>query len=130
MIFEYQVLALTSIFFLVAWVPVSIAKKKTFGLRWLASNRNPVSGKELPAWGQRAERAHNNLKDNFPAFITAILLLGVMGKFDNSTQWLSGTYLVARLGHYLAYTLGKVPFRALFYFTGLIANIILLAKIL
>lgn len=130
MYIEYQALALLSIFFVLAWLPVSAAKYETFGLKWLLSNRRPVEGKQLDSWGARCERAHNNLKDNFPAFVAAILLLGTMERFDNHTAIASVIYVVARFGHYLSYGIGNVLARAIFYFSGLIANIYLLIKVL
>lgn len=127
--FEYQILGLMTVFFLFAWFPVSVGKLKTFGGRWLASNRVPVQGKELPPWAARCDRAYNNLKDYFPAFIVAVLVLGINGKFDESTKWVSAVYVAARIGHYIAYGLGSVKFRALFFFIGLFANSYLLIKI-
>lgn len=89
-----------------------------------------MPGKELEGWAARCERAHNNLKDNFPGFIAAILLLGITNKSDESTAIISVVYVVARIGHYIVYGMGYVPLRALFYFTGLLGNIYLLIKVL
>lgn len=126
---EFVSLAVMSMFFLVAWFPVSMGKWKSFGFKWLASNRVPVSGTELPDWAARCERAHNNLKDNFPAFVTAILALGVLNKFDNGTALAAVIYTAARIGHYISYGIGNVLARAIFFFSGLIANFYLLIKI-
>lgn len=127
---EYISLTVMSILFLYAFLPVSLGKKKTFGVNWLLSNRAPVAGKELDGWAARCERAHNNLKDNFPAFIAAILLLGMTNKFDDTTAIISVVYVVCRVCHYIVYGLGIVPLRALFYFTGLFGNTYLLIKVL
>jgi len=129
MAFEYKMLVLMTLFFLVAWLPSSIAKWKSFGGRWLGSNRNPVVGKELIPWGARAERAHANLKDNFPGFVVAILLLGSLSKFDALTTWAAGLYVIGRVIHFVAYTAGNVLIRALSYFIALSANVYLLSKV-
>ena len=129
MAFEYKMLVVMTLFFLFAWFPSSIAKWKTFGGKWLGSNRNPIAGKELQSWGARAERAHSNLKDNFPGFVVAIVLLGSLNKFDATTCWAAGLYVVGRAIHFISYIAGNVPFRALGYFLGLGSNIYLLAKI-
>lgn len=129
MSFEYQALGLMTVFFLFAWFPVSIGKWKTFGWKWLASNRTPVQGKELLPWAARCDRAYNNLKDYFPAFIVAVLVLGVNGKFDESTKWATALFVAARICHYISYGLGSVRFRASFFFVGLFANLYLLIKI-
>jgi uncharacterized MAPEG superfamily protein len=126
---EYQMLGLMTLFFLFAWAPVSVGKFRSFGPKWLASNRNPLQGKELEAWSQRCDRAYNNLKDYFPAFVAAILILGATGKFDDSTRIASMIFFFARIGHYIAYGFGNVPMRAVFFFSGLICNTYLLIKV-
>ena len=127
--FEYQTLAIFTFLFLFAWVPVSIGKWQTFGTGWIKSNRDPVSGKQLPAWAARCERAYNNLKDYFPGFIVAILILGSMNKFDSGTKIAASVYVLARLGHYIVYGLGIVSLRAVFFSVGVLSNVYLLIKI-
>lgn len=129
MLFEYKMLAFMTFIFLLAWMPSSIAKWKSFGPKWLMSNRNPVTGKELRPWGARAERAHQNLKDNFPGFVVAILLLGITNHFDSLTAWAAGLYVFGRLGHFLFYVLGHVPLRAIFFMLALSCNLFLLLKV-
>ena len=127
--FEFKMLAVMTVIFLVAWLPSSIAKWQSFGGKWLASNRNPLAGKELRPWGARAERAHSNLKDNFPGFIVAILILGWANKFDAYTSWAAGLYVLGRIIHLISYTAGNVLVRALSYFLALGANIYLLTQV-
>ncbi len=129
MAFEYQMLSLMTIFFIFAWLPASVAKYQAFGPKWLASNRTPIANKELPAWGQRAERAHNNLKDYFPGFIVAIIVLGALNKFDSITYWCSMIFVLSRVIHLFSYVAGNVTLRALSFTTGILSNLILLIKI-
>ena len=56
---EYTALALMTVFFLLAWVPLSIGKIRSFGKKWILSNRKPVAGKELLPWAARCERAYH-----------------------------------------------------------------------
>lgn len=127
---EYISLTIMALFFILAWVPVSIGKWQSFGSTWLVSNRIPIAGKELLPWAARFDRAYNNLKDYFPAFIVAILVLGSLNKFDHVTGWASIIYVIGRMGHYVSYAAGHVPLRAFFYCLGLISNLYLLIKIL
>lgn len=129
MIFEYSMLALMTLFFLFAWMPVSLAKYQAFGGKWLGSNREPVEGKSLAPWGQRAERAYNNLKDYFPAFAVTIILLGLTQRFDEATAYASAIYVGGRILHYLSYSLGSVKFRFISYVASMGANIFLLVKL-
>lgn len=127
---EITALALMSILFLFAFLPVSFGKKQAFGGRWLASNRNPIEGKELPRWAQRCERAHQNLKDNFPGFVAAILLLLVLDKTNQTTGYLAMGYVLARIIHYAAYGWGNVFIRFLAYVSGLGINVYLLLLVI
>jgi uncharacterized MAPEG superfamily protein len=128
--FEYKMLVVMTFFFLFAWLPSSVAKLRSFGGKWLASNRSPLIGKELAPWGARAERAYSNLKDYFPGFVVAILLLGTLNKFNELTAWAAGLYVFARLVHYIAYTAGNVTVRFLAYVLAMSSNVFLLVKVL
>lgn len=126
---EYTMLALMALFFLYAWFPVSVGKKQSYGLKWLASNRDTAPKRELPLWAQRCDRAHNNLRDYFPAFAVAILVLGAQDKFDVTTSYAATTFFVCRVGHYISYGMGNFLGRFLFFATSLIAQTYLLIKI-
>jgi uncharacterized MAPEG superfamily protein len=126
---EYQILAIATLLFMFAWLPVSIGKSRSFGLKWLASNRAPAKDKELEGWASRCERAYANLKDYFPAFIVAILLLGQLNKFDETTKWAAILFVVARVTHYTAYGFGNFSMRFLSYILAMAANLYLLLKV-
>ncbi len=127
--FDYQALAAMTILFAFAWLPVSIGKARAFGGKWLASNRDPLAEKALEPWASRCERAYANLKDYFPAFVVAVLLLGATGKFDQSTAIVSGLFVLGRVGHYISYGLGSVGARATFFGMSFFANLYLLLKV-
>lgn len=127
--FEYQMLAIMTLIFMFAWIPSSIAKWQSFGTRWLASNRSPLVGRELVPWGARVERAYANLKDYFPAFAVAIILLGILQKFDYSTSWAAGLFVAGRIIHFIAYGMGNVSMRFLSYTIALSSNLFLLVKV-
>ncbi len=128
--FEYQMLTIMTLIFLFAWLPSSIGKYLSFGRKWIGGNRAPIPGAELLPWAGRVERAYANLKDYFPAFVVAILLLGQMGKFDEGTKLASAIFVAGRVGHYIVYGLGIVPLRAATYCLATGANLYLLIKIL
>ncbi len=129
MAFEYQILTYATLFYMFAWLPSSVGKFRSFGGRWLASNREHP-GKELLPWAARCERAYANLKDYFPAFVVAILLLGVLGKFDGTTSVTAALFLLGRVLHFLAYAIGSVPGRFVSYLVAMGANLFLLVKVL
>lgn len=127
---EYQCLAIMTFLFLFAWFPVSVGKWKSFGEKWLASNRDPLQEKSLIPWAARCDRAYSNLKDYFPAFIVAVLLLGITNKFNNGTAIASLLFVLARAGHYASYGVGFVRARAIFFAIGIFANVYLLLQVL
>lgn len=116
----------TTAFFLVAWAPTSFAKKKTYGVKYLLSNRDPETRPELPLWAQRAERAYENLKSYFPGFVVAVLLLIFQGKSSTEIQVAAWIYFAARLAHFTLYTLGNPAGRAAAWATAMLANLYLL----
>lgn len=127
---EFICLALLALFLVLAFIPASYGKGKTYGIKWAASNRDRIPAKDLPLWVSRCERAHINLKDNFPSFAVTIFILAFMGKFSSTTAFCAQLYLGARLVHFLSYGIGNSPLRTLGYMTGLTINIYLIFLVL
>jgi len=126
MLNEYQSLAFMSLFFILAWLPSSIAKFQAYGAGYLVSSRTKKPDRQLPVWGIRSENAHNNLKDNLLGFVSAILILGLLGKFNSTTQLCAMIYVCARVSHFFIYIAGLNRPRTLAYAVGLCSNIYLL----
>ncbi|MGH8273657.1 MAG: MAPEG family protein [Gammaproteobacteria bacterium] len=123
---ELYMLAAATLLALVAFLPASLAKARTHGQRWLASNRDTEGLAPLPKWGQRAERAHANLKENYPAFAAAVLLLAVSGHFELGTAIASVVFVAARLVHMAAYVGGVFWPRTIAWALGWAATIYIL----
>ena len=126
MAFEFSMLLVMTLFFLFAWLPSSVGKYQSYGTKWLASNREIPKDKVLAPWAGRAERAYNNLKDYFPAYVVAILVLGATNQFTAGTQWAAALYVVGRVLHFICYCYGHVLGRASFFFLALFSNLYLL----
>ena len=88
------------------WFPASVGKGRTFGIRWLAGNREPMASRTLPEWAARAERAQKNLLDYLPAFIIAVLVLASSGGSTAHSATACLTFAGARYLHALVYMLG------------------------
>lgn len=126
MAFEMLMLGLTTLLLAVAWLPASVAKYHAYGLNWLASNRSTAGLPAMPEWGQRCIRAHENLKENYPAFAVAVLLLAFTGGFTPGTAVASALFLGARLVHMSAY-IGGIPWLRIVAWTlGFLATLYLL----
>jgi uncharacterized MAPEG superfamily protein len=126
MSFEMLMLGLTTLLLMLVWIPGSIAKSLTYGWNWLASNRSTEGLQQLPEWGQRCVRADANLRENYPAFAVAVLLLAFTGGFTPGTALASAMFLGARLVHIPAYIAGIPWLRTLAWGLGFLATLYLL----
>lgn len=109
----WALLAMT-FFTLFAWLPGSVGKKQSYGMKWLAGNRNP-SDRPLLEWASRAERAYQNLKDYFPCFVVAILLLAHLELFNSFTAFAAWGFVALRVLHMIVYIAGLPMLRALIW---------------
>lgn len=123
---ELQMLALMTLLFAFAWLPASLSKYRSYGLGWVFSNRSTAGLPPLPEWGQRAERAHRNLRENFPAFAVAVLLLALNGGFTPATGLAAVLFVAARVAHFAGYVAGVVWLRTCSWAMGLLATLYLL----
>lgn len=101
-------------------------------VRGLAGTMANPSVADLPqaAWAQRAHAAHGNAIENLAVFAPTVLAIEVLGAGNDTVVLACQVYFVARLAHYVVYTLG-VPFvRTLAYFAGWGANAVLLVRLL
>jgi len=127
MAFELQMLALMTLLLMLAWLPASVCKYQAYGLGWLLSNRSTAGLPALPEWGQRAERAHDNLLANYPGFAVAVLLLALTGGYTEGTRLAAALFAGARIVHMPAYIHGVVWPRFISWSLGLLASLYLLS---
>lgn len=114
-----------SLLLALAWFPASVAKRRTWGDRWLASNRETEGLPPLPAWGRRAVRAHDNLKENFPAWAALLLLVIAMDWQSTTTAWAAAVFPIARLGHITSYVAGYFWPRTICWMIGMVCTLTL-----
>jgi uncharacterized MAPEG superfamily protein len=112
------------------WVLIQIeARGKTAraGLGWNMSNRDEEP--EMPKWIHRARRAIANHKENFPFFLTAVVVVHLAGKADKVSALAAIVYVVARAIHGLLYTAGVTKVRSAAYLAGLIAAFVIFSRL-
>lgn len=119
---------ITTIVFLFAWLPSSIAKHGQLGVKYLVGNRSGSS--ELSGWGGRVERAYENWKSYFPGFIMAISLLSIKGKVEPSHVNACWLYLAARVSHMTFYGMGIPKLRFISFMISFSSVIYLLLQVL
>lgn len=123
---EMTVLGLVTLFYLFAWLSPVLAKSQVYGFRWLAGDHATRGLPPLPPLAQRALRAHGSLKESYPAFAVAVLLLAFSGGFTRFTALAAWVFLAARLVHMPACILGLSLLRNLSWLLGLAATLYLL----
>ena len=117
MTIELKMLVLASLLSIVlAFVP-PIALILKHGLRYAAGNRD--ENRPLPAWGDRAQRAQNNLLANLPAFAALILVATVMGVTNDGTALGAEKFFWARVAHATVYIAGIPYVRTVAFVVGL-----------
>lgn len=127
---EFQMLAWSTLLLMLGWLPGSAAKRRAWGMRWLVSNRETEGLPPLTGWGGRAVRAHENLKENYPAFAVAVLLLLVAGaQGERATEIAAIVFLAARLVHMGAYLAGNFWIRTTAWATGWVATLVILLQV-
>ena len=126
--FELYMLAAATFLVLLAFVPGSFYKMQAYGgMPWLASNRELEKKPPLTGAAARADRAHANLKENFPAFVAAILILIYSGHSSTGTAVASAVFVVARILYIPAYIGGIPPLRTLMWSLGWASTLYILA---
>jgi len=105
-------LLILTAFFGIAWLPGSMAKRRAYGWGWMLSNRDDKTLPPLPLWGERANRAYENLKNYFPVFAVPVLILIQRGESDTAIRWACAGYVLCRLAHFAMYSAGSVVGRA------------------
>jgi len=98
------------------------------GVQWAFGNRD--SALTVPAWAERAQRAHVNLTENLAAFAILVLAAQISGKSGSLTAFGAAIFFWARVAHVLVYTAGIVGVRTLVFFIGTFGEVLILTALL
>ena len=126
---ELRLLAYTAFICLVLWIPYVLAVIKARGLTRAVGY--PTGGTEdLPAWGQRAQRAHMNLVENLAPFAALVLVAHAIGASNATTVLGAQLFFYARIVHLVVMIAGIPWLRTLAFAVGLIGNLMIFWQIL
>ncbi len=98
------------------------------GVAWALGNRHTPL--EIPAWAERAQRAHANMIENLAPFAILVLAAHAAGKTGDAVSLGAAIFFWARVGHFLVYTAGVIGVRTALFFVGLAGEIVILAALL
>ena len=113
--------------FVLSMVEVT-GKTKAAGTEWNAGNRE--SEQKFPEWVERAGRALGNHKENFPLFLTAVVVTHLVHRTDSVTAWAAIAYVGLRVAHGLVYIAGIQKLRSLLFLGSLICVFAIFSRLL
>lgn len=83
-------------------------------------NARPRVGQEaLQGWRQRADWAHRNQFEAFPAFAAAVIVAGLAHAGQGRIDWLAGLFILFRLAYSAAYLADRAALRSACWFGGI-----------
>lgn len=110
------------------FVPYGIAQTFVWGVPISVGNREATP--PLPAWAERAIRAHRNMLENFPHFAAFVIVAHVSGASNEATALGASIFFWARVAHATVYIAG-IPFaRTVAFFAGLTGEGIILVQLI
>ena len=108
---ELMYLLLTAILTGVLWIPVVIGYVKSRGPLKPSDYVIAPTG-PLPAWVNRANRAHMNAVENFATFATVVLIANAVEVSTSVTEISAAVYFYARAAHAVVHVSGFSLFSA------------------
>ncbi|MBU6459194.1 MAG: MAPEG family protein [Bradyrhizobium sp.] len=97
------------------------------GFDWAASNREAELN--VPAWTQRAVRAHLNLVENLAPFAILVLVAHITGKSNDTTAAGAAIFFWARVAHLIVYVAGLKYVRTIAWFGGWAGGVMILMQL-
>ena len=123
-------LALTATMTALFWIPYILSRAMRKGLP--AAFQTPRMGEASveAEWAQRAKRAHSNAVENLAVFTALVLTAQLAGVTNRMTAFAAALYFWARLGHFLALTLGIPYLRTAIWTLSWVAEIMIAWQVL
>ncbi len=111
---DLSMLAWVSGLTLLFWIPYILARITKYGV--IPTLTYKVDNEPVPAWAERAKKAHYNAVENLVLFAALVLVAHLTNATNDATAAAAITYFWARLAHYILYTAG-IPFTRTLTFT-------------
>jgi len=104
---DLKMLAWTAAFTACLWIPYILAHIANVGLVPALTYR--ADGTPLPAWADRAKKAHYNAIENLAPFAALVLVAHFASASNAATVSAAVVFFWARVAHYIVYVAG-IPF--------------------
>ena len=121
---ELTMLAASAVLTFILAFPSACSLMYTKGLQFAAGNRDePYT---LPAWAERANRAHRNMLENFPVFLALVVVVHLTGATNEATALGATLFLWGRVAHAIVYIAGVAYVRTAAYLVS-VAGLVMIA---
>lgn len=124
-----QYTTLSALWIAVAWLPYILDRIAVRGLMGALANYDPNATPQS-AWAQRAQRAHKVSVEAFVAFAPLAVIAMIKLPGDSYPGFLSGTFLIGIITHYVIYTIGIPVLRTVAFALAAFSTIALALRIL
>lgn len=104
---DLMMLTLTAGLTTILWLPYILQRILEHGL--MPTVTYAADDKPIAAWAERAKHAHYNAVENLVPFAALVLVAHATGATNAATAAAAVVFFLARLAHFVLYTLG-VPF--------------------
>ena len=104
---DLSMLAWTSGLTALLWLPYILARIAKYGVIEALTYR--ADSLPVPAWAERAKKAHYNAVENLVVFAALVLVAHLTGAANAATAAAAVAYFLARLVHYPVYV-ANIPF--------------------
>lgn len=111
------------------WAPYVAESFVRRGILTTMGNPTPEDA-SMPAWADRARRAHRNAIENLAVFAPLVIAAVLLGGPGASVLLAVKIYVFARLAHYLVYVAGIPVVRTLAFLAGFLATVAIALSIL
>lgn len=129
MTIELTYLAWTAVLCILLWIPYMAAGASQHG--FLTPDDYKVPGtRVLPAWANRAQRAHFNLLENLPSFAALILIAHATEANTTTTALAAAVFFWARILQTIVHIMGVPYVRTAAFFVGIVAQLTIASEIL
>ncbi|HEY4030565.1 MAG TPA: MAPEG family protein [Caulobacteraceae bacterium] len=112
-------LAWTALLTAALWIPYVICQVISNGPLKPAHYADPA-GREAPAWGKRAYRAHLNAVESFAPFAALVFIAHLSGKTGGHLALWATAFFWIRLAHAVVHLLGVPYLRTILFTLGFV----------
>ena len=120
---DLRYLVYLSILTAALWIPYIVCQVMTNGPLEPKNYADPALPRPVPAWGQRAYRAHLNAIEAFAPFAALVIAAQLAGKANAMTAFWSASFFYLRLAHAIVYWVGLPYIRTVLFTLAFVAEL-------